>query len=295
MIVNRCAPVFVYLYVNQNIQPALSSRIRAVVGYGLLALLITVLAGGIWTVLLVINLTTSPAIPWAVVVMAVLLWLFWQYMSGKGWPRGTSQARRRYLRATPLSGRVFVWALVAGLLAIVALVGYWIVLFQLVKVQGNKLPDFTQYPLLTLLLVLVMGSLVTSVAEEAAFRGYYQSVLEREVGGVAAVLIAALVIVPGHGLTQGFAWPTVLFYLLVDVTFGVMAYLTHSILPGLVVHFVGLLVFFTLVWPFDATRQLVNDGGADIWFWLHVAQAIIFTVLALLAFRQLARVASYQK
>ena len=41
---------------------------------------------------------------------------------------------------------------------------------------------------------------------------------------------------------------------------------------------------------YDATRQLVWEGGADRWFWIHVAQAIIFTVLAIPAFVRLARV-----
>ena len=80
------------------------------------------------------------------------------------------------------------------------------------------------------------------------------------------------------------------FYLLVDVMLGVTAYLTRSIVPGLVVHSIGLLTFFTLVWPYDTHRRLVWDTGADTWFWLHVAQALIFTALALLAFRRLARV-----
>ena len=78
-------------------------------------------------------------------------------------------------------------------------------------------------------------------------------------------------------------WPTFLFYLCVDITFGTMAYLTRSIWPGIVVHAVGLLVFFTLVWP---------QAGVDPWFWLHLAQAIVFAILTIWAFRRLAAVAS---
>jgi hypothetical protein len=85
-------------------------------------------------------------------------------------------------------------------------------------------------------------------------------------------------------------WPTLLFYFFVDVMFGVTAYLTKSILPGIAVHTIGLLTFFTLVWPHDAARRLVSEGGADTWFWLHVVQVLIFTPLAILAFRRLAQV-----
>lgn len=274
---------------------SLSHRISAVVRFGILALVITILAGGIWTALLITNLATSPTIPWAIIVMALLLWLMWQYLDGKGRPPSTSEARHRYLRARPVSPQVFAWALVAGLLSIVALIGSWIVLFQLVKAPGNTLPDFSSYPPASVALVLVMSSLVASVTEEAGFRGYFQSVLEREFKGAAAIVIAALVMAPAHGVTQGFVWTTLLFYLFVDVIFGMMAYLTKSILPGIVVHTIGLLIFFTLVWPYDATRRLVSEGGADAWFWAHTAQAIIFTVLAVLAFRQLAKVIEHDR
>jgi len=66
-----------------NTMHVLFGRIPAVVWSGILAFVLTVLAGGVWTVLLISNVATSPAIPWAVVVMALLLWLMWQYLGGK--------------------------------------------------------------------------------------------------------------------------------------------------------------------------------------------------------------------
>lgn len=273
-----------------NRMRALFGRIPAVVWSGAMAFVLATSAGGVWTVLLISNVATSPAIPWSVAVMALLLWLMWQYLGGKWGPRNTSQARRRYLRARRLPGQVFAWALVAGLLSIVALVGYWIVLFQLVKIPARVLQNFSGYPLLTVVLVLVMASLVSSLAEEVSFRGYFQGILEQKVNGPVAIVIAALLISPGHSLTQGFLWPIMLWYFFSDVMFGAMAYLTKSILPSAVVHSIGLLIFFTLVWPYDAQRRLVWETGANTGFWLAAAQAVIFTVLALLAFIRLARV-----
>lgn len=269
---------------------ALSNRIPAVVWSGALAFVLTIVAGGVWTVLLVSNVATSPTIPWAVVVMALLLWLMWQYLGGKWEPRSTSQARHRYLRAKQVSGQVFAWALVAGLLSIVALVGYWIVLFQLVKIPTRVLQNFSGYSLLTVVLVLVMAVLVSSLAEEVGFRGYFQGILEQQASGPVAIVIAALLIAPAHGLTQGFVWPILLWYFFVDVMFGAMAYFTKSILPCIVVHSVGLLIFFTLVWPYDAQRRLIWETGGNTGFWLIVVQAIVFSILAILAFGQLARI-----
>ena len=61
-----------------------STRTLNVVAFGLLALAITILAGGIWSALLVTNLRSSPAVPWSVAAMALLLWLAWSYLGGSG-------------------------------------------------------------------------------------------------------------------------------------------------------------------------------------------------------------------
>jgi len=257
--------------------------------FAVMAIVLTAVTGGIWTELLSVNLTTSPAIPWSVAVMALLLWLLWRYLGGAGWPRSTADARRGYLRARRTSGRVFAWAILAGLLSIVALAGLWVVLFQIANLPSRALPDYSKYPLVTVALALVMASLVGAVAEEATFRGYTQGVLEGAAGGVAAILITTFVMAPEHAFTQGFVWPVLFFYFLVDVMLGATALLTQSILPGIVTHAIGLLVFFTLVWHGDALRSLVGSGDTNTWFWIHGAQTLAFAVLAILAFIQLAR------
>src|SRR2546430_17550180 len=91
-----------------------ATRTLSVVGLGLLAFAITILTGGIWTALLVTNLQSSPAVPWSVPAMALLLWLMWSYLGGGGGPPGTSRAPRPRLRANRRSGRAYPLALVAG-------------------------------------------------------------------------------------------------------------------------------------------------------------------------------------
>ena len=226
--------------------------------------------------------------------MALLLWLMWSYLGGKGWPRSTSDARRRYLRANRRSARTYLWSFAAGVLSVVALAGYWIVLFRLFKMSPNALPDMSSYPRMTVALMILMGSLVAPLMEEAGFRGYFQVALEREFRGSVAVIVSSLVFAFAH-FAHGILWPKLLVYFLVGVAFGATAYLTNSTLPAILPHMVGDLTFFTLVWPHDAARRLVSDSGTDNWFWIHVAQAIVFTVLAVLAFQQLARESSRGK
>ncbi len=266
--------------------------ILSALALAILALLLSMFVGGVWTALLITNLKLSPALPWSVVAMGVVLWLMWRYLDGHGPPHKTAGSRHGLLRANPVSRPVFNWALLAGLLGVFALAGFWIVLSQVVRTPGRSLPDFSQYPVVTVVAVVVMGCLVSSVAEEAAVRGYFQGYLERRLPGAAAVLISSLVLAPAHSLTQGFVWPTMLFYFAVDCMFGTMAYLTKSILPGLLIHFIGLLTFFTLVWPGDALRPPVSTAGASTWFWIHVGQTITCGILAVVTFSRLAHIQS---
>ena len=272
--------------------PSLFARVWSVVWSAILAFLILGFGQGVWGALVRSNLRTAPAVPWAVAVMAVILWLMWQYLGGKGWPQRTSEARRCYFRANRVSGRAWAWGMLAGVLSIVALAGYWVLMFQLVKMPGNVLPDFSKYPLLTVVLMLVTTSLVSPFTEESAFRGYCQVILESNFRAPVAVLISSVLFALAH-LTQGFLWPKLFVYFLAGVVFGVTAYLTASILPGMAVHIIGDLTFFALVWPYDAKRQLIWETGANGWFWLHMAQAIIFTALAIVAFTRLARVSAH--
>ena len=253
--------------------------------------LISIVGAGIWNLLIVLNLSASPAIPWAFPVMAVVLWVMWLYLNGRGWPKSTSHARHALLRATPVSRQTFWWALVAGILSIVALAGLWIALVELTRVGGNPtLPSGSTYPALTVALLLVMGSLVSPITEEAAFRGYGQVILERAFPGAVAIVISSVFFALWHGPTQGFLWPKLLFFFLVGVSFGTIAFLTRSVLPAIPVHIIGDLTFFIVIWPYDATRPFVWQDGVTLWFWIHVAQALVFTALTVLTFRRLARV-----
>jgi membrane protease YdiL (CAAX protease family) len=265
-------------------------RIVAVAWAAFLGFLIIVLGAGIWSALVGINLRVSPAVPWAVPAMALVLWLMWQYLGGRFWPRGTSEARRLCLRANVAPGRAFGWALVAGTLSVVALAGLWIVMFQLVRLPGNALPDLSRYPVFTVAAMILMGSIAAPLTEEPAFRGYCQVILEREFSGPTAVAISSILFALAHGPTQGFVWPKLLFYFLVGIAFGSTAWLTKSILPAIPGHVIGLLIFFTLVWPHDAARRLVWESGPDLWFWMHALQTIVFAALAVWAFRKLAQV-----
>ncbi len=249
----------------------------------LLAFGILIVGQGIWGGLLILNLRTGLTLPWAAPAMALCLFAIW--------PESTAAVRRSLLRARPVSAKIFWLAFLAGMLSIGACSAYWIILSQLVKVAPNALPNLSAYPIYAVVLVGIVASLVSPLIEEAGFRGYCQTMLEGRYSAPVAIGISSLLFMLAH-LTQG-AFATKLFvYLVVGLVLGTIAYLTNSILPGIAVHIVADMTFFALIWPHDATRTLVWNGGADMWFWIHVAQAIVFTILAAIAFRNLATAAT---
>jgi hypothetical protein len=174
---------------------------------------------------------------------------------------------------------------------VVALAGFWVVLHRMFAAPGNPLADFSKLPIVTVAVSLAMAAISGAVSEEAGFRGYFQGALERRGLGAFAIVVAALVMAPIHALTQGFVWQTLLFYLLVDAMLGALTYVTQSIRPGIVVHAVGLFVFFAFIWPQDAHRQLISASGVDAAFWIQVGQTVLFTALGALAFARLLRLA----
>lgn len=261
-------------------------RIRTVAWAAVLGVIIALSGQGVWSALIGANLATTPAIPWAVGAMAVVLWLIWQYLGGRWSPQSTSDARRMRLRANALPRDVFGWAILAGALSIVALSGWWLLISQLDGISGSVLPDMSKFPLLTTVLAVAMGTLVSPVLEQAGFWGYCQSMLEREFTGPTAIVLTAIVfaLLP-HPPMHVVWWPKLILFFLTGVTFGVTAYLTKSILPGLVVHIFGLLAFFTIVFRPDTVPKTAGDA----WFWIHAAQIIAFAALSIAAFARLAR------
>jgi membrane protease YdiL (CAAX protease family) len=260
-----------------------SSRIATLLWTGAVAMGVSMVAGGVWALLFTLNLKTTPAFPWAVVPMGILLWTAWRLLRA-------NDAGRAYLRARRVDSKVFAWSLVAGGLAIAALAGCWILMYNLFPMRANTLPDNSHYPLFTMTLMAIMGSMVSPITEEAGFRGYFQVALEREFQPALAITLSSMLFAIPHGFTHGWLLPKLFVYFLGGGMLGTIAYLTKSILPGMAVHAAADFTFFTAVWPYDAARRV----GADGWFWIHVAQAVVFTIAAIVCYRKLAQAARRQ-
>lgn len=268
-------------------------KVATVLRSTLAALLIALVPQGVWSALILTNLRISPTVPWAVVLMAGVLWVMWRYLGGAFPPRRTSESRRRHLRATLVTRQVFMWALVAGILWLIALTGLWIVLARVVRMPGSVLPSMANVPYWIVLVAVVTGAAISPICEQIGIWGYGQVMLRRDFSRTSAIVLSALIFAvlphPPFGVPL---LPKIVFFFLVGLPFAITADLTGSILPNLPVHMLGLFTFFAIVWPQDPQRLLLRDTGPDAWFLLHVAQAIVFAGLAVWAFRRLRNVSA---
>lgn len=254
------------------------------------AILLGLLVAGaptiVWAVLAATNLRLTPRIPWSVPVMAAVLWMYWRYLRGEGSPHRRAEFRKEHLRATDLSPLRWRWALIAGGSAVAAVWALFAALRGLLHI-ANPANDLSQFPMVTIIAAIVMGSAVAGVAEEAGFRGYMQLPLERAYGPVMAVATTSVVFTLVH-LTHGAAiLPFLPFYLAVAVVYGMLTRLTGSILPSMTLHFAGDVVMFAL--RYVAARNGAIGAATGTIAPRPAIAFIVLAALSVMAFRSLTR------
>jgi hypothetical protein len=148
-------------------------------------------------------------------------------------------------------------------------------------------------PALTAFLLLVMASIVAGVTEEAAFRGYMQSIIERRYGVTLAILVTGtlfgLLHFGNHPRDVLLMLP---YYVAVSAVYGGLTWAADSILPALVLHSGGDVVVLTRwwvtgrpEWQVAATPPtLVWESGVDAPFLTAVIALVALAVFTALAY-----------
>jgi membrane protease YdiL (CAAX protease family) len=253
-----------------------------------------------WAALVSANTRHQSALPWAVPVMAMYLWLYWRYFArGAGWPESTAEPRRLHARANALSPEAWGPALLAGLLGLAGVLLLQGVLSRLVALPRQQDLDVSRYPAVTVLLWVVMGAVVAGVVEETSFRGYLQRPIERRHGPVIAILIAGSLFGFAHFSHPEVGVVLLPFYLAVAAVYGALAYFTDSTLPGMLLHAGGnMFSAFDLFtrgrseWQLTPEAQpLIWETGPDLAFWGNAAALVVVTGLTVWAYSTLARTA----
>jgi membrane protease YdiL (CAAX protease family) len=230
--------------------------------------------------------------PWSILLMGLYLWAYWRLISGK-WGTSTAAAKRRAnLRAKPLPAPVWGASLAAGLLGFGALLSLLSVAARIVRLpSGSAMTTPSEMPVVTVFLLLIMQSVVAGVSEEAAFRGYMQSMVEREHGITVAIFASGtlfgLLHFGNHPRDVLLMLP---YYLAVSAVYGGLTWAADSILPALVLHSAGDIVVLTRWWVTgrpewqvaETPPPLVSERGIDVSF---VVAAIVSIALGLMTVR----------
>jgi membrane protease YdiL (CAAX protease family) len=257
------------------------NRLPAIVRGILVAELVVTIGTIPPSIAVILNLRTSPAIPWMLVVTAGWLLFFWWYVSGHGWPRSTQEARRRDLRAPSLSKHAWTWALIAGTLGITGTIAMAFVTARLAHLPREAFAapmDFSKYGALTVICAIASISATAGVVEEAGFRGFLISPIQRRHGWTIAILISGIMFFLDHHSSHAYATFFFLpFFLAISVVHGLLVKYSGSIRPSVLLHaladFIVIPVSYGLVGTFSV--ESVSVTGIDPHFIIWVAVMVI--------------------
>ena len=245
------------------------------------------------------NFRFGPTLPWAVLPAALYLWVYWRFISGAWRTDDGAPERRANLRANRLSAGVWVMALAAGTVGFGALLALLGLAARLVRLPaGLPISTPAEMPVITAVLLLVMASVVAGVSEEAALRGYMQSMIERRHGVTVAILASGtlfgLLHFGNHPADVVLMLP---YYIAVSAVYGGLTWAVDSILPAVVLHSVGDIVVLTRwwltgrpEWQIGATAPpLLWDSGVDTSFLFLAITAVVLAVSTAMGYGALRR------
>ena len=263
----------------------------------LTGLIITAAGTTPWAFLVSLNLKHWSELPWAVPPTALYIWFFWKYVRGAGWPKSNAEERNKNCRAYDLSGDVWAAAIGAGILGLWTLILFQNIYSRMVNLPTQSTEDLSSIPLFTLLTSLIMSSIVAGITEESGLRGYMQRPLEQQYGPVFAILVTGTIFGLMHFTHRDVTIILMPWYMGVALVYGALAYITKSIMPGVVLHTGGnMLGAIQLIaggrteWQTDLKpKSLIWESGVDVSFWITCLGFIALTTATVWAYSMLGR------
>ena len=274
-----------------SLAQASGGSILTAVGAILVGFVVLLLGGSVSGALMFANLKLAPTLPLFFPATVLWLWLFWRYVRGDGWPRSTSDRRRDLLQARMLSPRALGWALVAGGLALAAVMGIAFMTYRFASLPdaAYRAPfEVASFPPWTLVSIFAAVALTAAVVEEVAFRGYMLSGIQRRFGWSVGISLVTILFYFAH-LSHAYATLAfVPFFLAHGLVFGLLVLYTRSIAPGIVLHAVSDFIVLPMQYG------VIPSAGewAFVWQgWL----SLLAGAAAIPAFRQLAKATALER
>ena len=257
---------------------------------GLLVLMVAVFPS---STLLQLNITTMSAIPWAVPIGGLVLWLWWRYLGGWGAPASNADRRRKLRRFNhlPAFGQPWIWFSAGSLAVTIASFAFIKTLTEVGAAQQVAMMDALEVlPAITAVPLLIGLTAMTGFFEETAFRGYMQLPLEERFGPIVAIAFVAFIFAGVHFPALG-QFPLFFFG---SLGWGVLVWLSGTILPGIVFHSLVDGCIFIWAWANPGIfRSLLDtnvlETGLTGLFKVVVAIAIVGTATTIYTFVKIHR------
>jgi hypothetical protein len=244
-----------------------------------------------WSFLAQTNARSWTGIPWCVPLGLVWLALFSAYLNGRGWPRASAPTRKQLLRVRPLHGPTAIWACIAGATGLVTLITLYFVAIQFVNLPPGAFRPRSVGMVSTFVIVpiMIMNAIVAGVAEEAAYRGYMQGMLERRFNRAVAVALVTIVFTGLHLLGGTKTLPLAIPVCATSIVLGALTAITQSIVPAIVVHVLADTVTLPFEWGLLGRLPVgrFQTNGIDALFVAAVALVAVGSIATLAAFLRL--------
>jgi len=217
-------------------------------------------------------LATFVPMPWSFILMIALLWFYIKYFSGSWKPNRTIEFRKQNFRASRLSVKAWFYSIIAIILIVFIEQSGLIVTFRLMEFPADRFSQeynfLEKVPVWAAWLVVIMISAVAGICEEIGFRGYMQVPLENKYGPFKAISIVSIVFVIVH-IHQAWSGPVIFHIFFISVLFGSIAFYSHSLIPGIIAHFIMDICNFSFWWSklghqFD--KKTILETGIDSHF-----------------------------
>jgi membrane protease YdiL (CAAX protease family) len=235
----------------------------------------------LWT----LDFTYMP-MPWSLLLMLFILWLYLKYFSGSWYPKKTREIRRTNFRAIHLPSPLLKWSLVAALLFVILFESGFVITFRIIPFPETAFKS--QYKILNTLPVwlgwaaVIVSSLVAGICEETGFRGYMQVPLEKKFGFTFAIIFSSLFFFLVH-LSKTWA-PSIMPHIFIGgFLLGLLAYRSGSLIPGFIAHTIMDICNFSYWWTSIAgnfEKKTVFITGVDahfiIWCLVFISAVFLF-------------------
>jgi membrane protease YdiL (CAAX protease family) len=282
--------------VNRSMLKRVWNRLPAIVRAIIIGELVVSVGGIVPPLAIIVNLQTTPRVPWQILVTGLWLWLFWCYLRGGEWPRQTAESRKRDLRGGPLTARVWGWALLAGTFGIASTLALGFVTLRVAGVTREAFASpikLSNYPIYTVICAIASISATAGVVEEAGFRGYMLSLIQRRHGWVVGILITGFMFFLDHHFSHAYATFAFLpFFLAISVVHGLLVKYSGSIRPSVVLHgiadFLVIPIMYGLVGSVSVTP--ISQTGFDTELAICLTLTLCFALAAVFPFRRLATI-----